>query len=187
MNKSNCTYIVGLGNPLPKYNFTPHNLGFIFVDQILLRDPNATPLKVKEQQAWKTGKYIVSKPTTYMNLSGKAIRELFKYSKLSAQEFVRALLVVHDDIALPMHTMRLKDGKENPGLGGHNGLRSIVAEFQHLGLKQQEAPNFHRLRLGCKPENTNSDLATYVLTSMSKDDITKWLETIDIYISDNTQ
>ena len=179
--QTNIKYIVGLGNPLPKYSRSPHNLGFIFIDTMLIHNINYSKLNLREQHGWQLlNGLVITKPTTYMNLSGRAVRELYKMSNVKPIEFVRSLLIVHDEISLPMHSIRYKDGIVHSGLGGHNGLRSIVSELRNLGLTSSESTSFHRLRLGCDLPR-HSDLATYILDPMSKSNYEQWVKILAEY------
>lgn len=128
--------IVGLGNIGAEYADTRHNMGFKVVDR-LAADAGAvwedrrygfvTTIRVKNQQL------LLLKPSTYMNLSGNAVRYWMKEKKIAPEQ----LLVVSDDLALPFGTLRMKpSGSE----GGHNGLRHIT---QTLGTQQ-----YARLRFG---------------------------------------
>ena len=172
-------YVIGLGNPGSNYKYTLHNLGFILVDY-LLSQCTAEKVALKHSDIWKTHGLILCKPKTYMNLSGQALKELKNMSKLQPYEFVRSILVVHDDVGLDMYQIRYKDGTNSWGLGGHNGLRSIVGEFGNMGLTKDNAAQFDRLRLGCSTNYTGS-LADHVLKSMTKAEVTEWVRAIDRY------
>lgn len=129
--------VVGLGNPGREYAATRHNLGFMVVDELARR------LAVNERRNRFRSelveaidgqeKVVLLKPSTYMNLSGSALREAINWYKTPIDD----LLVVVDDIDLPFGSMRLR---ARGGSGGHNGLKSIIAE---LGLDE-----FSRLRIG---------------------------------------
>jgi PTH1 family peptidyl-tRNA hydrolase len=169
-------YYVGLGNPGTAYRFTPHNLGIIFINRLILEKK-----LVKEGSVWKGNGYISTYPNTYMNLSGKSVRKLYEHSGMNPKQFLSNLFIVHDDVGLPMHVIREKDGSVNNGLGGHNGLRSIVAEFQYLGLTRNEASAFNRIRLGCQVKTQNT-LADYVLSPMPPQDLLEWDKIITEYV-----
>ncbi len=127
--------IVGLGNPGPEYLFTRHNVGFLVLDSwvdeevTLFREERA---KFSKLAALASGERLV-KPQTYMNESGKAVAAWLEWLKLKPAD----LLVIVDDVALPMGQIRLRpDGSH----GGHNGLKSIE---NHLGTSA-----YARLRCG---------------------------------------
>lgn len=136
--------IVGLGNPGQKYEHTRHNMGFLTVD-LLAEQLNVKLNKVKFKSAYNIVRFagqkcLVMKPQTYMNLSGDAIAPVVKYSNAKPAD----LLVIQDDIDLPVGRMRIrKDGS----CGGHNGIRNII---ERLGT-----PNFTRLKLGVGKDKSN--------------------------------
>jgi peptidyl-tRNA hydrolase, PTH1 family len=129
--------IVGLGNPGREYAATRHNLGFMVVDELAhrlaaterrnrFRSDLVEAIDARE-------KIVLLKPRTYMNLSGSAVREAINWYKVPLDD----LLVVVDDIDLPFGSIRLR---AKGGSGGHNGLKSIIAE---LGFD-----TFSRMRIG---------------------------------------
>ena len=149
--------IVGLGNPGPEYQWTPHNLGFLAVDELANRNgirverPEAQSLvglgKVAEREI------ILAKPQTYMNLSGNAVGRLMdKYEVGPA-----GLLVIYDERDLPWGMIRIGE-RGSPGT--HNGAKSVTSAVG--------TPEFARLRLGCGPDHPVGDLAAYVLRPMKK-------------------
>jgi peptidyl-tRNA hydrolase, PTH1 family len=127
--------VVGLGNPGPEYLFTRHNVGFLILDSwadeegAAFRDERA---RWSKSVALDSGERLV-KPMTYMNDSGKAVAAWMEWLKLTAAD----LLVLVDDVALPMGQLRLRPGGS---AGGHNGLKSIES---HLGTDR-----YARLRCG---------------------------------------
>jgi peptidyl-tRNA hydrolase, PTH1 family len=129
--------VVGLGNPGREYAATRHNLGFMVVDELARRLAAAerrNRFRSDLVEVFDGGeKVVLLKPRTYMNLSGSAVREAVNWYKTPLDD----LLVVVDDIDLPFGSIRLR-GKG--GSGGHNGLKSIIAE---LGID-----SFSRLRIG---------------------------------------
>jgi len=149
--------IVGLGNPGPEYQWTPHNLGFLTVDELANRNgicverPEAKALvglgKVAGQEV------ILAKPETYMNLSGISVRHLLEKYELGPED----LLVMFDERDLPWGMIRVG---ERGSAGTHNGAKSVVSV---LGTQE-----FARLRLGCGPDHPVGDLAAYVLRPMKK-------------------
>jgi peptidyl-tRNA hydrolase, PTH1 family len=151
--------IVGLGNPGPEYQWTPHNLGFLAVDEIANR--NAIRVERPEAKALVgLGKVagedvILAKPQTYMNLSGISVRQLMEKYEVEPD----ALLVMWDERDLPWGLIRI--GERGTG-GTHNGAKSVTS------VVGQE---FARLRLGCGPDHPVSDLAAYVLRPMKKGEL----------------
>jgi PTH1 family peptidyl-tRNA hydrolase len=149
--------IVGLGNPGLQYEQTRHNLGFMLIDR-LAREAQ-TSVKREECRSLigradiEGDRAELVKPQTYMNLSGEAINCLLKKTDRSAQK----LIIVTDDLALPVGKMRLR-GKGSDG--GHNGLKSIIN-----CLKTQD---FIRLRIGIQPEHPISNTKNFVLEKFSK-------------------
>jgi PTH1 family peptidyl-tRNA hydrolase len=135
--------IVGLGNPGSEYEHTRHNIGFMVVDRL------ATTWSIsvgKEKRFYgvfgegrlsnrlaSNGKMRLLKPSTYMNLSGQAVRACADWFKVSPEN----ILVIYDDMDLPLGKLRLRP---SGSAGGHNGMKSIIS---HLGTQ-----NFPRLRLG---------------------------------------
>jgi PTH1 family peptidyl-tRNA hydrolase len=129
--------VVGLGNPGRQYAGTRHNVGYGVVD-ILAASPKAERFQGRFQAqvaelALDAAKVLLVKPETYMNLSGQCVRQILDFYKLPLEE----LLVVCDDINLPLAKLRFRAGGSH---GGHNGLRNIL---EHLGTAE-----FARLRIG---------------------------------------
>lgn len=128
--------IVGLGNIGPDYENTRHNIGFMVLDEVArLKDLTFEPGRYgdRTQFRFKGRTFILLKPSTYMNLSGKAIHYWMTKEKID----IDRLLVITDDVALPLGTLRLKAQGND---GGHNGLSSIISV---LGTNQ-----YPRLRFG---------------------------------------
>jgi peptidyl-tRNA hydrolase, PTH1 family len=152
--------IVGLGNPGPEYQWTPHNLGFLAVDEIANRAsirverPEGKALvglgKVAGQEV------VLAKPQTYMNLSGISVRDLLEKYELGPED----LLVMFDERDLPWGMIRIGE-RGSPGT--HNGAKSVTSV---VGTQE-----FARLRLGCGPDHPVGDLAAYVLRPMKKADL----------------
>jgi peptidyl-tRNA hydrolase, PTH1 family len=149
--------IVGLGNPGPEYQWTPHNLGFLVVDEIANR--NGIRVERPEAQALVgLGKVagndvILAKPQTYMNLSGNSVGRLMDKYDVEPVE----LLVLFDERDLPWGMIRIGE-RGSPGT--HNGAKSVTSA---VGTQE-----FARLRLGCGPDHPVGDLAAYVLRPMRK-------------------
>jgi PTH1 family peptidyl-tRNA hydrolase len=152
--------IVGLGNPGPEYQWTPHNLGFLAVDELANR--NAIRVERPESKALVgIGKVageevILAKPQTYMNLSGISVCRLMEKYELEPE----GLLVMFDERDLPWGMIRIGE-RGSPGT--HNGAKSVTSV---LGTQE-----FARLRLGCGPDHPVGDLAAYVLRPMKKSDL----------------
>jgi PTH1 family peptidyl-tRNA hydrolase len=129
--------LIGLGNPGREYAATRHNLGFMVVDEVgrRLRIGNRRTRFRAELAEGRDGgeKIVLVKPQSYMNLSGASVREVLHWYKTPLAD----LLVVADDIDLPFGSVRMR---AKGGSGGHNGLKSIIAE---LGTDE-----FARLRVG---------------------------------------
>jgi len=151
--------IVGLGNPGLRYEKTRHNLGFMLIDW--LAREFQTQIKREECRSLvgraeiENQKAELVKPQTFMNLSGEAISCFLKKETRSAKK----LIVVSDDLALPLGTIRLR---AKGSAGGHNGLKSIIQ-----CLRTEE---FIRLRIGIQPEHPLRDTKDFVLENFSKTD-----------------
>ena len=156
LNKEN-TLIVGLGNPGLAYRHNRHNVGFMVADA--LADKLEIPLKrVKFKAQIGNGKLedipiIIAKPLTFMNSSGEAVAPLVRYFKVPLER----LLVIHDDMDLPLGTLRMRP---SGGSAGHNGMLSI---FDKLGTNA-----IPRLRVGIGRPPGRMDPADYVLQDFSR-------------------
>jgi peptidyl-tRNA hydrolase, PTH1 family len=149
--------IVGLGNPGPEYEFTPHNLGFLAVDALAGRAGiRVTRPEAKSYVGLGTvagNEVVLAKPQTMMNLSGAAARMLLERYECKAAE----MIVLSDEAMLPWGMLRIR---ERGSAGGHNGLKSVIAS---IGTNE-----FVRVRMGVKPEYPLEDMADYVLGTMRK-------------------
>ena len=144
--------VVGLGNPGARYESTRHNMGFLALDRLAEREKlRFNKLRFKAWTAeWKPGedKVLVMKPQTYMNLSGESVGAAARFYKIPADH----ILVVSDDIALPVGKLRLRAAGS---AGGHNGLKNII---RHLG-----SDRFPRIKVGVgMPQNAEYDIADWV-------------------------
>jgi PTH1 family peptidyl-tRNA hydrolase len=150
--------IVGLGNPGPEYEVTPHNLGFLTVDRIAgdhkldVRNRQCKALTARTT-IWHE-QVVLAKPETFMNLSGMAVRELLLKNELQPET---DLIVIQDELDFPFGTLRVH---RNRSSAGHNGIESII---DSLGTK-----DFVRIRVGVAPEHKVSDGREYLLSPMSK-------------------
>lgn len=157
-NQTN-TLIVGLGNPGLAYRHNRHNVGFMVAEA--LAEKIDIPLKrVKFKAQIGNGKYegipvIIAKPLTFMNNSGEAVAPLVRYFKVPLER----LLVIHDDMDLPLGTLRMRP---SGGSAGHNGMLSI---FDKLGTNA-----IPRLRVGIGRPPGRMDPADYVLQDFPKSD-----------------
>lgn len=166
--------IVGLGNPTSRYHETRHNAGFLFLDRLA----ESEGLRFIEEKAFQgllaerrngDGAVRLFKPQTYMNRSGAAVRAVAGFYRVGVEE----ILVVHDDLDLPVGSVRLKKGG---GHGGHNGLRDIVA---NLG-----GGDFFRLRLGIGHPGDRKRVVSYVLERFGKDERERFDVALDKGISE---
>ena len=152
--------LVGLGNPGPEYQWTPHNLGFLAVDELANRGgirverPEAKALVGLGRLAGE--EVILAKPQTYMNLSGISVRELLEKYELGPQD----VLAMWDEVQLPWGAIRIHG---EGSAGSHNGAGSLISS---LGT-----PKFARLRLGCGPDHPLSGRKEYVLRAMKKSEL----------------
>ena len=149
--------IVGLGNPGPEYQWTPHNLGFLAVDELANRGgirverPEGKALVGMGKVAGE--EVILAKPQTYMNLSGISVRDLLEKYELGPDD----LLAMWDEAQLPWGAIRIQ---AEGSAGSHNGARSLIGSLGTLA--------FARLRLGCGPDHPLSSRKEYVLRPMKK-------------------
>ena len=115
--------IAGLGNPGPEYATTRHNIGFMVVDQVAAQFGSTWERSTKWDASWaKCGPALLVKPMSFMNRSGYPLFAIAQFYKIEPQE----ILVVLDDLALPLGRLRLR---ARGGSGGHNGLESIIMQF----------------------------------------------------------
>lgn len=154
--------IVGIGNPGRKYLFNRHNVGFLAVDYFAVKYKlNFVPSKFDfyfAEGEVENSPFVLAKPTTYVNNSGLAVRDLLNYYKIDTQN----LLVVVDDINLEEFDFRLKKSGSD---GGHNGLASIISSLN--------SDSFPRLRIGIGDNFNKGDLANYVLSDFSDEELNR--------------
>lgn len=164
--------IVGLGNPGNQYEQTRHNAGFWFVDAIAAkygaRFSVDSKLKGEACKITVDGNVVwLLKPNTFMNRSGDAVRALKEFYKLPLD----SVLVVHDELDLQPGTARIKQGG---GHGGHNGLRSIIANCGGV--------DFFRLRLAIGHPGDRNQVANFVLHKPSQTELKLIQDSIDMAI-----
>jgi len=150
--------IVGLGNPGPEYVHTRHNIGFDVLDRLAAKhDLKFEPSRLADYALlkYKGRQYHLIKPMTFMNLSGRAVKYWLDKLKVAPSE----MLVVVDDIALPVGKLRLRPGGSD---GGHNGLKSIQ---DSIGTTQ-----YPRLRFGVGNNFSKGRQAEYVLSRWSEEE-----------------
>jgi peptidyl-tRNA hydrolase, PTH1 family len=159
--------IAGLGNPGGQYAETRHNVGFLLLD-ILAEDmkldfrPKFQGLVAETQISGE--KIYLLKPQTFMNLSGRSVRELAQFYKIKPED----ILVAFDDMDLSLGRLRMRN---SGSAGGHNGIKSIIAE---LGTE-----NFWRLKIGIGRPPAGWDSARYVLASFMKEELPTLEETLE--------
>lgn len=148
--------VTGLGNPGKKYTNTKHNIGFLVVDEIGIR-VGIELTKTKFRGTFGEGytgqeKLVLLKPETYMNLSGEAVSSARNFYNVPAEN----IIVVYDEMDLPLGSVRIKSGG---GSAGHNGIKSIISSLGTDGFK--------RVRVGIGKPDKNSG-AGHVLSGFNK-------------------
>ena len=167
--------VVGLGNPEPRYARNRHNIGRMVIDLLVGRtgatlSRHRARARVAEVRLGLLPggapgpRAVLAEPTAFMNVSGGPVRALTQFYGLGAER----LLVIHDDLDLPEHTLRLKRGG---GEGGHNGLRSVS---QALGTR-----DYARLRVGIGRPPGHQDVADFVLTDLPPRSRAQWGVTLE--------
>ncbi len=161
---SGVTLIVGLGNPGIEYQFTPHNAGFLAIDRlaercgVVVSNRRSKALTASARIAGR--RVLLAKPETYMNLSGLSVAALAKELEIDLR---RELIVLYDEVALPLGTIRIR---ERGSAGGHNGVTSIS---NAVGTEE-----WLRIRIGIAPEEEKAAESArqrrkdYVLTPFRK-------------------
>lgn len=169
--------IIGLGNIGKEYELTRHNVGFMVLDEY---SKNSFDFKFEAKMKSSMAitiingeKVIFIKPTTYMNLSGEALRAVMNFYKINNDD----ILVIYDDMSMPTGKLRLR---AKGSAGGHNGIKSIIA---HLGTD-----SFKRIKIGI--DKPKYDVVDYVLGKFSNDEqaslnigIEKAIKAIDDFIN----
>lgn len=160
--------LIGLGNPGREYANTRHNFGFMLIDRIAVR-LNARGMKVQSKAIvldarYEERKLILTKPQTFMNLSGQSVQGLVHFYKVPLTN----VMVLSDDLDIPFGTIRIRP---SGGPGGQRGLSSII---EKLGTKDVQ-----RMRLGIGRPPGRMEPADYVLQQFSKDETQLLSETLD--------
>ena len=152
--------IVGLGNPGEKYRRTRHNAGFMVVDELAQRLPQGAVERIDDAWAVKTEiageRVALVKPQGFMNRSGPVVEAALRWFNVEPDR----LLVISDDVALPLGTLRIRPRGSH---GGQNGLRSII---ESIGSEE-----FARLRFGIGSTEPVLDLAGFVLSDFADSDV----------------
>ena len=160
--------VVGLGNPGKAYASTRHNVGFSALDRLAKKHG----FVFRKKDPWKgeaaegmigEASVILLKPLTFMNLSGESVAHVMRYLNLDLSH----LLVVVDDVAIPLGQLRIRI---NSGSGGHNGLKSVE---EHL-----QTNRYPRLRIGVS-DREEGDLADHVLGPFAEDEKKLLSESLD--------
>ena len=151
--------IVGLGNPEEKYLKTFHNMGYIAVGDVAAK--LNVKFKKKECEAFTAEaniggeKVILARPVTYMNNSGRAVKQLLAKYRATADD----LVVIYDDYDIAKGGMRIRP---SGSAGTHNGMRSVIAE---IGTSE-----FARIRIGIRDSEVNIPIINYVLSEVKRED-----------------
>ena len=160
--------LIGLGNPGRQYARSRHNVGFMLIDRLALRlDATGTRLQSKAlvcSALYEGRRILLAKPQTYMNLSGHSVDALARFYKLPLEH----LLVAHDDLDLPLGTIRLRPG------GGPGGQKGVASAIERLGSR-----SFSRLRIGIGRPPGRMDPADYVLQDFGSGELEELAEVLD--------
>lgn len=162
--------IAGLGNPGLNYEGTRHNIGFEIIDRIVQSYdfPNFSSKfsSLITSKILGGNKITLIKPQTFMNLSGEALSKTLHFYKIELDD----LIVIHDDLDLPLAKVKMKVGG---GSGGHNGIKSID---QHLGT------DYYRLRIGIGKPQHKGEVTSFVLNKFTKEEEKVIEETVDMLL-----
>lgn len=162
VNGDGMKLLVGLGNPGLTYEWTRHNAGFKVLEEF--EKLHALNFSFKANFKAEMAEFILSpgekvllaRPQTFMNDSGISVRNILQWYKLKTQN----MLVVHDDVSLPLGKLRFQSGG---GAGGQHGVESIIHELS-------DNKDFHRLKIGVGPDPGGSRRASFVLSKFSQED-----------------
>jgi len=162
--------IVGLGNPGIEYQFTPHNIGFLAVDRIaeqcgvMIDNRHCKALTARSRIG--NDEVLLAKPETYMNLSGMSVLELARKYEVEPQ---RDLLVIYDELDLPLGMIRVRARGSS---AGHNGMQSIIDVLQ--------TEEIARVRIGAAPDDPRKGGAKYILSPFRKSQLVAVDEALDL-------
>jgi PTH1 family peptidyl-tRNA hydrolase len=175
--------VAGLGNPGPRYTSNRHNIGFRCLE--LLATSYGLAFDKRQKRAVvasgtiHTRRVILAKPQTFMNESGRAVVPLARFYKVQSE----CLMVVYDDLDLPLGTIRMRP---EGGSGGHKGMRSII---EHLGTQ-----DFVRLRIGIGRPPGQMDPAAYVLQDFTieeklllEEPLERAMTAIEVWLSEGVE
>lgn len=161
--------LVGLGNPGSKYHETKHNVGFMAID-LLAKELGVSFTEEKNFKAEVTSSFIdgekvyLVKPTTFMNLSGRAVRSLLAYYNIPIEDFI----VIYDDLDMEVGKIRFR---QKGSAGGHNGIKSIILE---TGTQV-----FDRIKIGIGRPKAGITVVNHVLGKFEEDDYITIQNTLD--------
>ncbi|NLK97087.1 MAG: aminoacyl-tRNA hydrolase [Epulopiscium sp.] len=161
--------VIGLGNPGMQYETTRHNVGFEVIERLAYE--NQIQVNKKKHHALigegtiAGQRVVLAKPQTYMNLSGQSVIEIMNWYKIDTNH----IIIIYDDISLPIGQIRIRT---KGSAGGHNGIKNIIAH-----LNSQEFP---RVKVGVGEKPPGWDLADYVLSRFTKEEIIEMVESIKI-------
>ena len=169
MSLNNLFLIAGLGNPGKKYENTRHNAGFLVLDKIA-EEKKLTYNKKKFNAQTAScsicnSKILLTKPLSYMNLSGDVIRDIVLYYKIN----INNIIIVHDDLDIEFGKIKIK---KKGGDGGHKGIKSIISALNNN--------DFIRIRIGIGPYERDGDITHYVLgnfNNFEKENISRIVNT----------
>ena len=179
--------IIGLGNPGPKFEKTRHNIGFLTLENLKLKIENFSDWKYEKkfdaeisEEKINGEEIMIAKPQTFMNESGQAVKLLTRTYKLEANH----LIIIHDDIDLPIGKIRII---KNRGAAGHKGVESII---KYLGEK-----NFVRFRIGIQPKSGRpKNVEKFVLQRFNKEEkkilkpaIEKTVKVIEFFLKEGLE
>lgn len=156
--------IVGLGNPAEKFLKNRHNIGFMIVDKLINYYKCKSKKCNNDYIAYQHNELLLLKPLTYMNTSGKAVKQAIDEFDIQLND----ILIIYDDISLPLGKLRIKN---NSSAGGHNGIKSIIEYI---------TKDFTRLKIGVNPPPNGIDLIEYVLSDFDKEELNSLDKAIDL-------
>ncbi|MBQ4438938.1 aminoacyl-tRNA hydrolase [bacterium] len=177
--------IIGLGNPEKRYFTTRHNIGFMFVES-LASSFGFAPFEFSKKINGFVAKgkiveknVILLKPSTYMNNSGTAVKAAKRLFGIKPEN----IIVAHDEMDIAFGSQRIR---KNGSSAGHNGIKSIISEL--------ETPDFTRIRLGIGKPMPGTDIADYVLSEFSEEELEiisenkeKWAEIAKTLVSESVE